>query len=86
MRTTISRHTLALAATLGAALAAPLGAQSYPTDDPVIRRIWDEGMTGKSQVGRLAQVLMDSIGPRLSGSPAFLSATDWVSSVSASAM
>ncbi len=67
----------------GAALVAPLGAslgaQSFPTDDAVIRRIWDEGMTNKSQAGRLAQVLMDSIGPRLSGSPAFLAATDWVS-------
>ncbi len=54
-------------------------AQTYPTSDPVIRRMWDEGMTGKSQVARLAQVLSDSIGPRLSGSPAFSAATDWVS-------
>lgn len=65
--------TLAFLATTAAA-----GAQSFPTDDPVIRRMWDEGMTGKSQVARLAQVLTDSIGPRLSGSPAFLAATDWV--------
>ncbi|MBK8059147.1 MAG: M20/M25/M40 family metallo-hydrolase [Gemmatimonadetes bacterium] len=59
--------------------AASVGAQSFPTNDPVIRRLWDEGMTSKSQVARLAQVLTDSIGPRLSGSPAFLGATDWVS-------
>ncbi|MGQ0646985.1 MAG: M20/M25/M40 family metallo-hydrolase [Gemmatimonadaceae bacterium] len=53
-------------------------AQTFPTNDPVIRRMWDEGMTTKSQVGRLAQVLMDSIGPRLSGTPGFVAATDWV--------
>ncbi len=54
------------------------GAQTFPTNDPVIKRLWDEGMTNKSQVARLAQVLTDSIGPRLSGSPGFLSAVDWV--------
>ncbi len=53
-------------------------AQTYPTNDPVIRRIWDEGMTDRSQATRLAQVLSDSIGPRLSGSPGYAAATDWV--------
>lgn len=53
-------------------------AQTFPTDDPVIRRIWEEGMTGRSQVARLSQVLLDSIGPRLSGSPGFAAATDWL--------
>jgi hypothetical protein len=65
-------------ALLATAVAAPLAAQTFPTNDAVIRRIWDEGMTGKSQVARLAQVLTDSIGPRLSGSPAYTAATDWV--------
>lgn len=65
--------TLALAA---GASRAP--AQTWPTNDPVLRRIWDEGMTEKSQVAGLAQVLSDSIGPRLSGTPGFLAATDWV--------
>lgn len=54
------------------------GAQTFPVNDPVIKRMWEEGMTGKSQVARLAQVLSDSIGPRLSGSPAFMASTDWV--------
>ena len=61
-------------------LLAPLSAaaQQFPTDDPVIKRMWDEGMTGKSQVARLAQVLMDSIGPRLTASPGHQSAVQWL--------
>jgi len=69
-------HRFLIPLTLCAAVSA--GAQSFPTNDPVIRRMWDEGMTGKSQVARLAQVLTDSIGPRLSGSPGYLAATNWV--------
>jgi carboxypeptidase Q len=57
---------------------ATLSAQQFPTDDAVIKRIWDEGMTGKSQVSRLAQVLMDSIGPRLTASPGHQSAVQWL--------
>jgi hypothetical protein len=48
-----------------------------PTNDPVIKRIYQEGMQG-SQASRLAQVLMDSIGPRLTGSPANRAANDWL--------
>ena len=58
----------------------PAAAQTFPTNDPVLRKIWDEGMTDRSQVASLAQVLMDSIGPRLTGSPGHLSAIDWVAS------
>ena len=53
-------------------------AQRFPTDDPTIRRIWDEGMTAKSEIGSLAQVLMDSIGPRLTASPGHQAAVDWL--------
>ncbi|HEX9728815.1 MAG TPA: M20/M25/M40 family metallo-hydrolase [Gemmatimonadales bacterium] len=56
----------------------PLAAQTFRTDDPVIRQIWTEGMD-HSQAERLAQVLLDSIGPRLSGSPAYASAVQWLS-------
>ena len=56
-----------VACMLGAA--APALAQRFPTDDPVIKRIWDEGMTDRSQAATLAQILMDSIGPRLTASP-----------------
>ncbi len=69
---------LALAVSLAAA---PLVAQTLPTDDPVIKRIWDEGMTDKSQVARLGQVLLDSIGPRLTASPGHQSAVEWLQQV-----
>ncbi len=51
-------------------------AQSFPSDDPVIRAIWEEGVE-RSQVYQLGQVMMDSIGPRLTGSPAMAGANDW---------
>jgi hypothetical protein len=51
--------------------------QTFPTDDPVIRQMWAEGME-RSQTERLAQVLMDSIGPRLAGSPQLAAAADWL--------
>jgi hypothetical protein len=57
---------------------APLSAQQFPTADPVIKRIWDEGMTDKSQIAKLAQVLMDSIGPRLTSSPGHQNAVQWL--------
>jgi len=52
--------------------------QDFPSNDQIIKTIWEEGMTDKSQVEGLAQVLLDSIGPRLSGSPNQLAAVDWV--------
>ncbi len=55
----------------------PARGQAFTVDDPVIRRIYALGMDS-SQVGRLAQVLTDSIGPRLVGSPAYRSAADWL--------
>ena len=58
-----------------------LKAQDFPTDDPIIRAIWAQGMEEGSQVERLAQVLMDSIGPRLSGSPGQRSSIEWAMSM-----
>src|SRR5690349_22401864 len=52
-------------------------AQSYTTADPVIRQIWAEGMD-HSQAYKLAQVLSDSIGPRLTGSPGIKRGNDWL--------
>ena len=60
------------------AVAAPLSAQTFRSTDPVIRRLWALGMDS-SQVERLAQVLDDSIGMRLSGTTGFQSAVDWLS-------
>ena len=51
--------------------------QSFPTADSVVARIYDEGMN-RSHVASLAQVLIDSIGPRLTGSPANRAANDWL--------
>ncbi len=52
------------------------GAQSFPSGDIVIRQIWEEGVE-RSQVNELGQVMMDSIGPRLTGSPGMAGANDW---------
>jgi len=54
------------------------GAQAFPTDDPVIQRMWEEGMGEGSQVFDLSQALLDSIGPRLMGSPGYERAADWL--------
>ncbi len=78
-------RSLLLAAAAAAALAGPTSAQqfgggggnSFPTNDPVIRQMWAEGMD-RSQTWRLMQVLTDSIGPRLTGSPGMKSANDWL--------
>ncbi len=59
-------------------LAPAVEAQTFPTDDPVIRALWNEGMDeNRSQLVPLARALMDSIGPRLSGSPGFRRSVDW---------
>jgi len=52
-------------------------AQTFPVDDPVIRRIWAEAMDS-SQLPSLAHHLLDVIGPRLTGTPQMLQANSWV--------
>lgn len=52
-------------------------AQDFTVDDPVLRAIWEEGME-RSQVYPLAQVLLDSIGPRLTGTPQLTGAHEWL--------
>lgn len=64
----------ALIATLSVGTAA---AQTFRSADPVIRRMWQVGME-QSRTEAFAQVLIDSIGPRLSGSPGFQSAGEWL--------
>ena len=60
-------------------LAAPfaLQAQGFTTNDPVIHQMWEIGME-HSRTEALAQVLMDSIGPRWEGTPNLASAQDWL--------
>ncbi|HKK93606.1 MAG TPA: hypothetical protein VJ925_09230, partial [Longimicrobiales bacterium] len=65
-------------------LATPAHAQQsadFPTGDDVVRAMWEQGMTDASQVETLAQLLLDSIGPRLVGSPSNDEANAWVQSM-----
>lgn len=55
---------------------APAMAQTFPTGNTVLQQIWSEGME-RSQIEPMAQVLLDSIGPRLTGTPQQLAAHDW---------
>ncbi|MEO7455522.1 MAG: M20/M25/M40 family metallo-hydrolase [Gemmatimonadaceae bacterium] len=63
---------LSAVTTLAVVGAAPLHAQ-----DATVQRLWRLGMDS-SHVQQLAQTLLDSIGPRLTGSPGLTSASDWV--------
>lgn len=71
----MNRTLLAVLAS-SAFLAAPLSAQTWTVEDPVLQRIWEEG-TDRSQASVIAQALMDSIGPRLTGTPGLERAHDW---------
>lgn len=65
-------------AALAVVVAAPgANAQQVAVQDSVIARIWVEGME-RSHVERLAQTLLDSLGPRLTGTPQYAAASDWV--------
>jgi carboxypeptidase Q len=55
----------------------PVKPVTFPSDDAVIKRIWSVGMDS-SWTMKLGQVFLDSIGPRLTGSPGMKSASDWV--------
>ena len=72
----VSFPRLAVAALL-ALPATAARAQTFPTDDPVLRRIWTLGMDS-SQTYRFAQTLTDSIGPRLTGTPGQKAGNDWL--------
>jgi hypothetical protein len=57
-------------------VASTAAAQSWAVDDPVLRAIWDAGMN-RSQIPEIAQTLMDSLGPRLTGTAGLERANDW---------
>jgi carboxypeptidase Q len=64
----------------GAVLAAAphaASAQTFPSAEPMLKRIWSAGMDS-SHVYQLSQVLFDSLGPRLMGAPNLKSAQDWL--------
>jgi hypothetical protein len=52
-------------------------AQSFPTNDQTIKRIWAVGMDS-SHTYHLSQTLFDSLGPRLMGTPNLKGAQDWL--------
>ena len=54
-----------------------ISAQTWRSADTVIKKMWQVGME-QSQTETLAQVLADSIGPRLSGTAGFANAVDWL--------
>ena len=56
--------------------ACPLFAQTFPADDPVIKKIWVEAMDS-SALPVLAHQLLDVVGPRLVGTPGMLKAQQW---------
>ena len=58
------------------ATAFPAQAQAPNLQDPVLRQIWTEAYEN-SQLVPLAQALLDSVGPRLTGSPGQKAASDW---------
>jgi len=70
----------AAAALLLPAALSSAGAQSFPTSDPVLRRIWAIGMDS-SRVEQLAGTLLDSIGPRLTGTEIQHNAQNWLVSM-----
>ncbi len=73
------RHLSFVLAALITILASPSPsiAQTYPTDDPVLKAMWTEGMD-RSQTYPLAQELFDVVGPRLTGSPGHEQGGDWL--------
>ena len=77
MRATLRRHATVLATTLLLIPGRSEGAQSFTADDPVLRRLWALGMDS-SNVARYAQTITDSIGPRLTGSPAQRAGIEWL--------
>jgi hypothetical protein len=52
-------------------------ATGFTVENPVLRRIWALGMDS-SQAERLGQVILDSLGPRLTGTPESEGAQDWL--------
>lgn len=70
-------RSLLCVAALAVAAARDVAAQSFPTDDAVLKRIWAIGMDS-SQTYPLAQALLDSVGPRLTGSPNQKAGIDWL--------
>jgi len=77
MKRFASTATTLLAAAVFGAVPASVHAQSAPSSNPVLARIWALGMDS-SHTEHLSQVLFDSLGPRLQGTPNLKAAQDWL--------
>jgi hypothetical protein len=78
----IRRSSALLALALACAASSPAAAQRRgpaprPITDSTLARLWRLGMDS-SRAAEFAQVLMDSVGPRLTGSPGHLAGNDWL--------
>ncbi|MEO8564280.1 MAG: M20/M25/M40 family metallo-hydrolase [bacterium] len=71
------RASFTVAAFASLAFAGRMSAQSFPVRDAVLERIWSIGMDS-SHVQELAGTLLDSLGPRLTGSPNVRAAQGWL--------
>lgn len=76
MKTSLGRWMLVGAVVGGLVAPATASAQTLTVEDPVLRQIWRQAMDN-SHLERLAQVLLDSIGPRLVGAPQAAGAQEW---------
>ncbi len=80
-RVTSTRHSwpiiVILTVFLAAIVAKDATAQTYPSNDPIIKQMWELGID-QSQTADLAHQLLDVIGPRLSGSQNLADAQDWI--------
>ncbi|MCH1572269.1 MAG: hypothetical protein L7S64_13060, partial [Longimicrobiales bacterium] len=72
----MKRTTLLIVAAAMLLPATRVEAQRLADSDPILQRIWDEGMNN-SQFAELSQVLLDAVGPRLTASPQMERAQEW---------
>ena len=81
-RMTMRNGSLGMLVASVAAMAAaqPAAAQGLAVPDPVLEGIWAEAMDN-SHFEEMAQALLDSIGPRLTGSPQMERAQEWAVSM-----
>ena len=77
MRIALSAACLLATFTTTAGTQGPPQPSGFAVDDPVLRRIWAVERDS-SQLPRLAQVLSDSLGPRLTASPGMTASQNWL--------
>ena len=77
VRLALSAACLLATFTTTAATQGPPQPSGFAVEDPVLRRIWAIE-SDSSQLPRLAQVLSDSLGPRLTASPGMTASQNWL--------